>query len=85
MSRKMMTFVLAVGGVFRGDVCCSDHASQPAKGVCLICVKPYCEECGITKSQMFFCRRHGGYEIYELSACVYDSTETEMLKSHSRF
>ena len=68
-------FCTNCGVIFKADVVCRNHAAQPAKGVCLICHDPYCEECGITIDQMFFCRRHGEYEIYERSACVFDSTE----------
>ena len=68
-------FCPSCGVTFRDDVYCYKHASEPAKGVCLICSIPCCEECGMTQGQMFFCRRHGEYGIYERSACVFDSTE----------
>jgi len=71
-------FCSSCGVMFRGDVYCTYHASHPARGVCLICGKPYCKECGEFIGKLFFCRRHGAYDICEGSACVFDSTENRI-------
>jgi hypothetical protein len=71
-------FCPGCGVIFRDDVRCSIHSSQLGKGVCLICGKPYCEECGTLIGKLFFCQRHSAYDIYEGSACVFDSTENRI-------
>ncbi len=39
-----------------GDVFCDEHQQKPATGVCIICRKVFCEECGVvgTWTQFLF-------------------------------
>lgn len=71
-------FCTNCGLVFRDDVFCSEHASRPAEGVCLICLRPYCGECGTRAGKPFFCDKHATYEIFERSACIFNSPDNQL-------
>lgn len=72
------------GALFAEFVKCIEHSDKEAKGVCVICCKPYCQVCGIYINEIFLCNEHSEYEIYEGMARVYgssDSTQIEYAKS----
>lgn len=53
------------------DVKCANHNALLAEGVCIICGKPMCRDCGTWVSKRFLCSDHSGYEIYEGMARVF--------------
>jgi len=59
------------GSLFIDDVTCSNHPKTEAEGVCIICVMPYCKQCGSWVGGKFLCAQHEDYEIYEGMARVY--------------
>lgn len=71
------------GEVLADNVTCQWHAAQPAAGVCIICTRPCCWECGSRVRDRFLCHRHSGYEIYEGMARVLgtsDAAQVELAK-----
>lgn len=58
------------GSLFEADLRCIHHQREDAKGVCIICCRPYCSTCGGRVGKLFLCRKHDGYEIYEGMARV---------------
>lgn len=65
------------GTLFADFVKCIDHADKEAKGVCVICGTPYCEECGLfVDDKIFLCSEHSEYETIEGMACVLDKSDS---------
>jgi len=63
------------GTLFIEDVKCINHTDKKAKGVCLICEEPYCNDCGKFVAKKFLCSTHAHYEIYEGMAKVFGSND----------
>ena len=63
------------GVLFRDNVFCVNHPSQPALAVCLICKTPLCEDCLKQVGQLCFCEKHVSYDIYEGFARVFESVD----------
>ena len=51
------------GTIFIEDVKCENHPDIEAKGVCVICTRPVCNNCGIKVNNSFFCNEHDSTEI----------------------
>ncbi len=69
-------FCPSCGELLVDDVTCSMHPAQPAAGVCIICTKACCWECGNRVNDRFLCHQHSKYEIYEGMARVLGSSDT---------
>lgn len=63
------------GDLFLENVTCSLHPDRSAAGVCIICTKPFCSECGGWTNRRFLCNDHSGYEIYEENVRVFGSSD----------
>jgi hypothetical protein len=63
------------GSLFVDGVVCLNHGNVEAEGVCVICAKPFCKECGGSKLGTFLCDEHFEYEIQEGMARVYGNTD----------
>jgi hypothetical protein len=66
------------------DVMCDEHPAKSALGVCIICRKLVCDECGMETGRRFFCSAHRKVEVREDWAEVFRSTEVadaELIKS----
>ena len=77
-------FCPSCGEVLIDDAMCHAHPKQPAAGVCIICTRPCCWECGSRVGDRFLCHQHAGYEIYEGMARVFgisDAVQIELAKS----
>ncbi len=67
-----------------GEVSCDLHPLEFGAGVCIICRKVCCEECGSLVRGRFFCTVHRKVRVEEDWAEVYRSTEiadAELVKS----
>lgn len=64
---------------------CETHPGAPAAGVCIVCGKPVCGECAISKKGKVFCDDDEHVKIYQNWAVVYTSAaeyEAEMVKAN---
>jgi hypothetical protein len=69
-------FCRSCGALFSDQLRCSTHNSVEAAGVCVICSKPFCEECGGETDKIFLCDEHfAEYEITEGMARVFGCTD----------
>ena len=64
------------GLIFNEKLLCINHMDKTAKGVCVICSKPFCKECGLWINrgylhEIFLCDEHSHYEIIEGMIRVY--------------
>ena len=67
-----------------GEVYCDEHLQEPAVGVCIICRKVCCEECGVKVQGRRFCLAHRKVKVQQDWAEVFRSTEiadAELVKS----
>jgi predicted RNA-binding Zn-ribbon protein involved in translation (DUF1610 family) len=46
------------GSLFSEELFCSNHPSVHAEGVCVICSKPFCKQCGKESNRIFHCDAH---------------------------
>jgi hypothetical protein len=63
---------------------CEAHPSNEAAGVCIICRRLVCDECGSQIHHRTFCREHKGIEVQQDWARIFQSTdinEAELVKS----
>lgn len=58
-------FCPGCGSVFTDLYVCCRHPSVAATGVCVICLQPFCVECGKIKGEGFLCDAHAAYVIHE--------------------
>jgi hypothetical protein len=63
------------GAIFSDGLSCSVHGSIPAAGVCVICEKPFCSDCGGEENRVFVCDTHSKYEIVEGMGRVFGCTD----------
>jgi hypothetical protein len=66
------------------QVLCDEHTQKPATGVCIICRRVFCEECGVKVSGRRFCLLHKKVKVQQDWAEVFRSTEisdSELVKS----
>lgn len=63
------------GAIFIEDVKCINHDNIEAAGVCVICSRAFCSECGIDAVGRFFCEEHDEYEVYQNMARIYGSAD----------
>jgi len=64
------------GVLFSDSLRCSVHPSVEASGVCVICSKAFCKDCGGDTDGIFLCDPHfAEYEIQEGMARVFGSTD----------
>ncbi len=63
------------GSMFSDTTYCSQHPSNHAIGVCLICSKPFCKECGGKVNGLYLCDEHNAYEVYEGMARIAGCTD----------
>jgi hypothetical protein len=69
-------FCRSCGALFSDQPRCSVHHSVEAAGVCVICSKPFCKDCGGDVKKIFLCDSHfAEYEIYEGMARVFGCTD----------
>jgi len=54
---------------------CDTHPANPAQGICIICRKLVCEECGKVVHGRHFCLDHKSVEVQQDWARVFQSTE----------
>jgi hypothetical protein len=74
--READTYCRNCGALFVDYLRCSVHASVQAEGVCVICSKPFCKECGGDTDKIFLCDPHfAEYEIQEGMARVFGCTD----------
>ena len=67
-----------------GEVFCDEHLQESAIGVCIICRKVCCEDCGVKVAGRIFCQAHRKVKVQEDWAEVFRSTEVadaELVKS----
>jgi hypothetical protein len=67
-----------------GQESCDLHTLEPGAGVCIICRKLCCEECGAKVRGRFFCSAHRKVKVEQDWAEVFRSTEisdAELVKS----
>jgi len=63
------------GILFIEEIKCETHSMDKAEGVCVICGKPFCSNCGHSVNNIFLCCEHDGYEIYEGMAKVFGTSD----------
>jgi RNA polymerase subunit RPABC4/transcription elongation factor Spt4 len=66
------------------NVFCDEHQKNPAQGVCIICQRLICQECGVLVAARTFCQVHRKVKVQEDWAEVFRSTEVadaELIKS----
>jgi len=63
------------GTLFIKNIKCEIHSQDEAAGVCVICGKPFCSNCGHSVNNIFLCSEHDGYEIYEGMAKVFGTSD----------
>jgi len=63
------------GSLFEENISCEYHPEQDAEGVCIICHRPYCRECGSWANRLFLCSEHESYEIYEGMVRVFGTND----------
>ncbi len=63
------------GELFSVYVYCSQHSTRSAAGVCIICTKPFCSECGGYVQNRFLCYQHDAIEISEGVARVFGGSD----------
>jgi hypothetical protein len=67
-----------------GEVICDEHPQQQASGVCIICRKVLCQECGVQVHGRIFCIAHRRVRVQQDWAEIFRSTEiadAELVKS----
>lgn len=64
------------GSLLIENVACTNHPNTEAQGVCVICLEPFCSDCGLRVSGLFLCDPHSHYEIYEGMARIYGSSDS---------
>lgn len=69
------TYCRNCGEVFSDTLCCINHSNTPADGVCVICVKPFCNQCGGKDNNIYLCDEHDGYEVCEGMARIAGTTD----------
>ncbi len=78
------------GTLFLDELTCTNHKNTPAEGVCIICMEPFCKECGLFVNNIhFLCNEHCEYEVMEGKVCVLEEEDagraqriTDYLRSH---
>ncbi len=71
------------GTIFIENIKCENHPDIEAEGVCIICTKPCCKNCGYAGKDVFLCNEHDSIEIYQGLAKVYgtvDEIEVHFIK-----
>jgi hypothetical protein len=68
-------FCAHCGELFLLQVPCRVHPERFATGACIMCAKPFCQECGGRVQGKFLCTLHSGYEIYEEHVRVFGSSD----------
>ena len=56
---------------------CFHHPHRQARGICVVCFRPCCEECGNDAKGMFLCNIHAICEIRDESALVFETADAE--------
>jgi hypothetical protein len=78
-------FCKSCGALFSDQLRCSKHHSVEAAGVCVICSKPFCKDCGGDTDKIFLCDPHfAEYEIHEGMARVFgcnDNVQAQFVTS----
>lgn len=57
-------FCTHCGELFSEEIPCSFHEHVRSTGVCIICARPCCDECGGLVGSHFLCGPHASYEIF---------------------
>lgn len=57
-------FCTNCGAVFKDGVACSVHNFSKADGFCVVCLQPFCKDCGMPVNKIFLCDLHSQYETY---------------------
>lgn len=81
------------GVLFLENVKCTNHKTVPAEGACVICMHPFCKDCGTHLNNIYFvCSEHSNYEILEGLVCVVEEEDagraqriTDYLKSNGLY
>jgi hypothetical protein len=67
------------GSLFAENINCTEHQNEYAEGVCVICLQPYCGECGAYINNIFLCNDDNDYEIYEGMARIFGSNDASQV------
>ncbi len=65
-----------VCGTLFSEYACENHPEEEGVGICLICEKVCCPECGDYLRGMFLCEEHSQLEIYERMAKIFGSSDS---------
>jgi hypothetical protein len=68
------------GAMFKEGFVCIHHRSRAAVGVCVICKRPFCDECGSDVMNVFFCSYHSNYEFHEGMPRVFGHTDNVLVQ-----
>ena len=63
------------GSIFTDDKC-MNHNNTDAEGICLICSKVCCLDCGLEVNGSFLCNDHSGVEVYQSMGRVHGSSDS---------
>lgn len=64
------------GSIFLQNVECINHKNIIADGVCIICMEPFCKDCGLFVNDIhFLCNKHSDYEVMEGKVCVFEEED----------
>ncbi|GMR25246.1 MAG: hypothetical protein BMS9Abin39_0530 [Ignavibacteria bacterium] len=63
------------GNLFIKNIKCDSNSKDEAEGVCVICGKPFCSNCGHLVNNIFLCNEHDGYEIYEGMVKIFGTSD----------
>lgn len=55
---------------------CANHTENSAEGVCLICQKICCSECGLDVNGAYLCNDHSNIEIIQSMGRVYGTSDS---------
>lgn len=67
------------GSILNEELNCTIHQYHEAEGICLICSKPFCSDCGTEVIGKFFCLEHSNYEMLENLVTIYGSNDNSKI------
>lgn len=62
-------------GTLFEDNSCDTHNEVEAEGVCLVCGKICCPNCGLFVNQTYLCNEHSDIEVFQTMGRVYGSND----------
>ena len=67
------------GTVFVDDLRCLNHPAGPAHGLCVVCGRHVCGDCGIRRLGRYFCENHGSEVEFPKEEILYRAEDREAL------